>query len=66
MELIKEAQYLTKLGLDIPETATTLLRQEEQIRQISVNLQELLNEIKRKDHRTQHFVKDKQDTVNLV
>ncbi len=27
---------------------------------------ELLNEIKRKDRRTQHFVKDKQDTVNLV
>ncbi|CAF1244144.1 unnamed protein product [Adineta steineri] len=26
---------------------------------------ELLNEIKRKDRRTQHFVKDKQDTVNL-
>ena len=32
--------------MDIPETATTLLRQEEQIRQTSVNLQELLNEIK--------------------
>jgi hypothetical protein len=27
---------------------------------------ELLNEIKRKDRRTQHFVKDKQETVNLV
>lgn len=27
---------------------------------------ELLNEIKRKDHRTEHFIKDKQDTVNLV
>jgi len=27
---------------------------------------QLLNEIKRKDHRTQHFVKDKNDTVNLV
>ncbi len=27
---------------------------------------ELLNEIKRKDRRTQHFVKDKHDTVNLV
>jgi dynein heavy chain len=46
LELIKDAQYLTKLGLDIPEAATTLLRQEEQIRQTSVNLQELLNEIK--------------------
>ena len=46
MELIKDAQYLSKLGLEIPETATTLLRQEEQIRQTSVNLQELLNEIK--------------------
>ncbi len=46
MELIKDAQYLSKLGLDIPETATTLLRQEEQIRQTSVNLHELLNEIK--------------------
>jgi len=32
--------------LEIPETATTLLRQEEQIRQTSVSLQELLNEIK--------------------
>ncbi|CAF3386329.1 unnamed protein product [Rotaria sp. Silwood1] len=46
LELIKDAQYLSKLGLDIPETATTLLRQEEQIRQTSVNLQELLNDIK--------------------
>jgi dynein heavy chain len=46
LELIKDAQYLAKLGLDIPETATTLLRQEEQIRQTSVNLQELLNDIK--------------------
>jgi hypothetical protein len=27
---------------------------------------ELLNEIKRKDRRTQHFVKDKQETTNLV
>jgi preprotein translocase subunit YajC len=27
---------------------------------------ELLQEIKRKDRRTQHFVKDKQDTANLV
>jgi hypothetical protein len=27
---------------------------------------ELLNEIKRKDRRTQHFVKDRQDTTNLV
>jgi hypothetical protein len=27
---------------------------------------ELLNEIKRKDRRTQHFVKDKQEAVNLV
>jgi hypothetical protein len=27
---------------------------------------ELLKEIKRKDHRTEHFVKDKQDTVKLV
>ncbi len=46
LELIKDAQYLAKLGLDIPETATTLLRQEEHIRETSVNLQELLNEIK--------------------
>ena len=27
---------------------------------------ELLNEIKRKERRSEHFVKDKQDTVNLV
>ncbi|CAF0945608.1 unnamed protein product [Adineta steineri] len=46
LELIKDAQYLAKLGLDIPEVATTLLRQEEQIRQTSVKLQELLTEIK--------------------
>lgn len=46
MELIKDAQYLNKLGLEIPDTASTLLRQEEEIRQNSVNLSELLNEIK--------------------
>lgn len=27
---------------------------------------ELLNEIKRKDRRTQHFVKDRQETTKLV
>jgi hypothetical protein len=27
---------------------------------------ELLNDIKRKDRRTKHFVKDKQEAVNLV
>ncbi|CAF1413331.1 unnamed protein product, partial [Adineta ricciae] len=46
LEMIKDAQYLSKLGLDIPEVATTLLRQEDQIRRASVRLQELLNEIK--------------------
>ncbi|CAF4222646.1 unnamed protein product, partial [Rotaria magnacalcarata] len=46
LELIKDAQYLAKLGLEIPESATTLLRQEEHIRQTSVSLQELLNDIK--------------------
>ena len=46
LEMIKDAQYLSKLGFDIPEVATTLLRQEDQIRRASVRLQELLNEIK--------------------
>ncbi|CAF0752391.1 unnamed protein product [Didymodactylos carnosus] len=46
LELIKDAQYLTKLGLDIPDTAITLLRQEEIIRKTSVNLQEMLKNIK--------------------
>lgn len=46
LELIKDTQYLSKLGLEIPDAATTLLRQEDHIRRSSVRLQELLNEIK--------------------
>lgn len=54
------------LLLNIDLSCCFLFRLNRQMADVQKRRVELVNEIKRKDRRTQHFVKDKQETTSLV